>query len=305
MENIKSVLNVEVSKFDGYNKPFLPETINLLNWLFDDSHKEIVERLRNFSFAEALELRRLKATLPGITVSGVFEQRLNEGLIKHSGLICIDIDAKENKDNAVFQDLKSKLRTAPFIAYCGKSVSGTGYYAIIPIKYPDKHKEHFKALQKLFAEVGVIIDAACKDVSRLRGYSWDAEPYINHNAVTFNCVIEDVPKPVMNRYTNYRPGGDDTTSLVERYINEITGGGIDIASQYEDWRDVGFALVSEFGEGGRHYFHDVSRWSSKYDYADADSQYTYCLRSSGKGITIGTFFHLCKEAGIKLKGRGK
>ena len=73
-----------------------------------------------------------------------------------------------------------------------------------------------------------------------------------------------------------------------------------MADSYRDWFRVGRALASEFGEGGREYFHRVSRNSEKYRREECDRQYDACLRC-GTRYTISTFFYLCKEHGLTLK----
>lgn len=85
---------------------------------------------------------------------------------------------------------------------------------------------------------------------------------------------------------------------VEKYINAIRAKATDITDNYKNWLNVGFALANEFGETGRQYFHEVSRCYLKYNYADADKKYTGLLKNNKGGISIGTFFHLCKEHGI-------
>ena len=300
---MKSVLNVGVSQFDGYKKPFAPVTVNLLDWLFDESHRQSVEQIRKRDFTNSLEMKKLKESLPAVTISGIFEQRLNEGLIKHSGLICIDIDAKDNTECPFFKEMKEMVSSAPFVAYCGFSISGEGYFVIIPILYPEKHKQHFKALKELFAKAGIIIDVACKDVSRLRGCSWDDTPYINHDAKPFSCIIEDIPRQPIKPHTTYRPDGDDNRSWVERYINEINTRNIDVAPDYKIYRNIGFAFAQEFGEAGRDLFHSVCSPSHKYKFDDTEKHYSNFLksRSQGKVIKIGSFFHYCRQTGITFR----
>ena len=36
------------------------------------------------------------------------------------------------------------------MAYCGLSVSGKGFWGLIPIANPDKHRLHFTALKEAF-----------------------------------------------------------------------------------------------------------------------------------------------------------
>ena len=199
---MNSKLNVHVSFFANY-KSITPNQVNLYDWLQNDEYQDKVNKIRHIG--DKGERDKIKATLPGITVSGLFQTRNKEGLVKHSGLICIDIDYKDNRHMSNFHEMKKILSTCPFVAYSGLSVSGTGYYAIIPILCPEKHEAHFKALEKIFANKGITIDTACKDVCRMRGYSWDPEPYINHNALPFKETIEEIPQTQIRRM-KYRNG---------------------------------------------------------------------------------------------------
>jgi len=61
---------------------------------------------------------------------------------------------------------------------------------------------------------------------------------------------------------------------------------------------VGFALADEYGERGRTYFHGAVCYSEKYNEFEADKQFNQCLKANGSGITISTFFYLCKQFGI-------
>src|ERR1035437_8989032 len=105
----KSILDTEVSMFNNY-RDATPKTTNLLQWLRHDGHKEKVERIR--AIDNKAERDKIKATLPCITVSGVFSTRAIAGLVKHSGLICIDIDYKDNLHIENYGELKRILSTA-------------------------------------------------------------------------------------------------------------------------------------------------------------------------------------------------
>ena len=92
-----------------------------------------------------------------------------------------------------------------------------------------------------------------------------------------------------------------TYSLEEEILQLVTAvesSMIDIAPDYASWLDMAFALSDALGEGGRSYFHRLSRFYPSYDEREADKQFTSCLRSKGSGITIKTLFHLAKQAGI-------
>lgn len=87
---------------------------------------------------------------------------------------------------------------------------------------------------------------------------------------------------------------------VEIVTSRIESSGLDIAPAYADWRNLGFALAAGLGEEGRAYYHRLSRFYPGYKQAEADKQYTACLRSRGHGITLNTFFHLAHRCGVDI-----
>ena len=141
----------------------------------------------------------------------------------------------------------------------------------------------------------------------LRGYSYDPDGYFNHNAEILSWVYTDLQpeKPVLKNVVNYCTSGNDTRALIERYINVILNREIDIAPDYEVYRNIGFAFAHEFGDAGRELFHSVCRLSSKYKIEDTEKHHSNFLKSRGQGrvIKIGTFFHYCKQAGIVIENQ--
>lgn len=92
---------------------------------------------------------------------------------------------------------------------------------------------------------------------------------------------------------------------IERIICEIEQRAVDIAPEYNDWVELGFALVDGFGENGREYYHRISCFHPDYQREETDKQYTRCLQAKGQGITIRSFFHLAGLAGIPLNSVGE
>jgi predicted P-loop ATPase len=80
--------------------------------------------------------------------------------------------------------------------------------------------------------------------------------------------------------------------------------GLNLCEDYADWLQIAYALVSEFGESGRDYFHTLSAHSSKYNSIDCDKQYTACLNnhseSKSKKSSIGSLYYLAKANGIQV-----
>ena len=92
---------------------------------------------------------------------------------------------------------------------------------------------------------------------------------------------------------------------IEQLVCSVESASADIAPDYASWRDLAFALADALGEGGRSYFHRLSRFYCGYDEREADKQFTACLRSHGSGITINTLFHLAKQAGVLVRNTVK
>jgi hypothetical protein len=179
-----SILNIEVSCFANYDTPSNPKLVNLLSWLKSDKYRSAVERIR--SITDKTERDAIKSTLPAITPSGIFTYRSANHLVKHTGFIQFDIDLKGNESIGNFNELREQVSRIKNVAYCGLSVSGTGFWGLIPIAHPNKHTSHYRAIQEKFVRLGINIDPAPKSIASLRGYSFDQAAYFNHNAIALN-----------------------------------------------------------------------------------------------------------------------
>jgi hypothetical protein len=212
-----SPLNVTVSCFANA-KSTEPQPVNLLVWLKTDKYKEPVEVIRATASKE--ERTKLKLRLPGITPSGQFTKRKADNLIKHSGLLCLDIDHQDNKHIGNFAQLKTELAKIKNFAYIGLSVSGGGYFCLVPIAQPEKHKLHFKALHNQLAKFGIVLDTSGSDVSRLRFASYDSEAYFNHHARVYsNIYKEEEPQPQQSE----KHSSDNESEPLDIVVNMVKG----------------------------------------------------------------------------------
>jgi len=291
---MKSILNISVSCFKDYGTPDNPQNVNLLSWLRSGKYADVVKQIRQVE--DKKERDKLKSTLPAITPSGTFTYRAADKLIKHSGLIQFDIDFQDNQHIANYDKLKTQLCNIENVAYCGLSVSGRGYWGLMPIKHKDKHKSHFRALKKQFQHIGLTIDDKPSNVAALRGYSYDPAGYFNHSAAPFE-LLDKLPE-IQHKRTHFN---NDTQSEVETLIEKIQAQRIDITAGYDEWLKLAFAFSEEFGESGRDYFHAVSQYHCDYNQRETDKQFTHCLKARGSGVTISSFFYLCQQYGIVLK----
>jgi hypothetical protein len=230
-----------------------------------------------------------KKFAPAVTISGVFKERKDELLEKHSGYIAIDIDNVENI-NAV----RALLRADKYVYSLFVSISGRGLCAIFKIK-GTRHRDAFAGISEyLYNEYNLIIDPTSVNLSRARFVSYDPELSINPYAETFERYPEKKPP---RKIENVVFLDDDFKSI----LNQITANRINLCENYHEWLRIGFAICHQFNENGREYFHLVSQYSSKYDPSKCDKQYDSMLRAQGSNqVRINTFYYYAKQAGIEI-----
>lgn len=223
-----------------------------------------------------------------------YGQRKLGSLIRHSGLICLDID-----NVSTLKTCKHNLSNDPYCYAILISPSDNGLKIIVRVSCDESnHNEFFEALSSYFLKkYDLTVDRKCRDINRLCFLSYDPEIYINESALTFNKTNSTV-KPLTAQ--------TESISLthrladIETIVRQIEERKIDITNGYENWLKLGFALVDGLGEQGRQYFHRLSCFHAQYDFKQADKQFTSCLKANRNGITIKSFFQLAKDNGIKL-----
>lgn len=291
---MNNCLDISISCFRDAWSPANPVTVPLLKWLTSDKYKDQIGKVRATDNKDDRSL--LKKKLPAITPSGIFSYHAAAGLVSHSGILQFDVDYVSDP-----VALRSELSKIANVAYCGLSVSGRGVWGLVPIAFPAEHRNQYLALSQDFAALGIKIDAACKDVCRLRFMSYDPDAYFNPSAKPYIRIYKPVPKEAP-RYA--RPTTEsDTREKVEKIVALIQRHAIDITADYaEEWLPVVSALANEFGEGGRSYVHEVSRFNPGYKPAETDTLFNNCLKAR-YDYTIGTFFEITKNYGLKYASR--
>lgn len=255
----------------------------------DQQHKDIIDRLRLISGDERKEM---KLKLPCATISGVFSKRNIQGLIRHSGLIALDMD-----DVPDCTELIDKLADMDIVAYAGRSVGGNGVFAIVPIAYPERHVQQWESLRRYFDSLGITVDTQTKDVARLRICSYDPEARVRFDAMPYKGVYTPPQKKPVTVTQYY--GSDETEARVSECCQQIVVYHTDLTNDYADWLKLGFALA-ELGEAGRGYFHTISSQNQKYNREQCDRKFSECLRTASR-CGIGYFFNKCKEYGITFR----
>ena len=144
--------------------------------------KELIEKIRTSE--DPNEISELKKKLPCVLFSGKFEARTDAGLLEHSGFICLDFDMDSDISA---QMTKTELKLSQYTYAAWISPSGKGVKALFKIKHPEKHREHFKAIQVRYPHV----DASGINISRVCYESFDENIYINEHCQVWDDYIED------------------------------------------------------------------------------------------------------------------
>ena len=287
----------------------------LRDFLEGNVQRDLIERIR--ATDDKKERNKLKAGLWCATISARCEGgRKETDPFEHTGLMCVDIDGHDNPAFPDAQSLKREICKVAEVLYCAQSVSGKGCFAIFRLAHPENFEGHFRAMIRLFRQrLGINIDTQCGNVKRLRYASYDPEPYINEGAPSF-MICDKGEEPRCNKSTDDEPPAteppssmaDSTTSshhklsneeIAERYVTELERTHTDITAGYDQWVLVGMSL-SNLGDSGRNLFHRVSRLNASYKSGETDKKYTELLRTT-RSVSLGTFFHICQEHGIRIR----
>lgn len=274
------------------------EEITLGRVLIADTWKKQVEAVR--AETSPAKQKALKDKLPCITPGGTFTHMGKNGLNQASGYLCADIDYKPEKgintDLKGF-NLKAAVSRLPYVAYCGRSCGGKGYFLIIPIADPSKYKAYYRALQADFEKGGLILDGACSNIAFKRFVSWDDNPYINTAARPYSYTLPE--KEHSTRETLGKELNDEETrAKVEAVIKHCEDSNIDITAEYSDWVRILAALAGTFGEAGEEYAQRISKLYPHYSQEQTEQKYKSFLRDAGKleqRANIGTFFFIARQ----------
>ena len=145
---------------------------------------DIIERIKNGNSRELVgkirsctskaEKENLKKELPSICFSGIFTQRNNASLVRHSGYVVLDYDN-------VPKEFKAKVCKNPYVRAAFVSPSGNGLKVVVKIS--GDHIEVCEKLGQYFPKEGLDLQT---DVSRVCFESYDPEVYFNNNSLEFN-----------------------------------------------------------------------------------------------------------------------
>lgn len=295
-------------------------SMNMADFLFggywQDEVEEYRARLQEFAKVEGIinakkepRVQELKKRLPAATLSGYFERgRKGDLLTAHTGFIALDIDYQDNttlSDDAIVMCLKDRPETAAIV----KSCSGTGFFVMVRLAYPNKHGEQFDSLVKEYARMGIALDRGCRDVTRLRFASFDTDPYINDYAEPYRGILQSVDRNLLQQrhFQNAMRGNfgnrtrEQTLDLVEKLVEKAVSTGSDIVPSYDEWYKTAIALSRIDGDLGCRWFHQLSQVNGqKYNEVICERQYRACAKLPSGSIGLSYFLAQCDKHGVRI-----
>jgi len=178
-ENMGRTVSVFQSVKQTVRKPKSESGHSIIKGIISGAYRKEVEPIREKSKGgDSKGANELKNKLPVIVWAGQFADR--KKLIKHSGLLCIDIDGI----GAGTQDAIGKLRKHPSVYTAFVSPRGNGVKAVFRVP-PDKdiHTCAWQAAaQEAEKQTGFKADEATKNINSLCFVSYDPEAYFNPDA---------------------------------------------------------------------------------------------------------------------------
>ena len=166
------------------DQPFHKDISVALQRIQQGKSKELIEEIRKTD--DGKKKSELKNQLPCVLWSGVFTIRKDNGLVDHSGFICLDFDHIDIEKN------KGVIATDQHVYACWVSPSGDGIKALVPVTNPERHRDHFNALEKYFDKTyGLEVDPTGKNESRACYESYDPDLIVNDDVKRFGSFYTD------------------------------------------------------------------------------------------------------------------
>lgn len=257
------------NSYNGTNAP--------LKYLLNDLVEEWKERLTSCKSLEyhSNEQKGAKSRLPRFYISGAYDFSVTDRFpiynkpIKKSNLMTIDVDEQDN--NIDIWKIRDEIFNLPYVYSCLKSVSGHGFYVIIPILDTDFTKEYYNYICDLWKQkYGIVCDKQASSLVRARiiSYDEDSQKYIKKDT-EINVwelkkkqkkeCIEEYKQEVFSKYETTTRNFD---KLIPKIMEALINDGYCVNS-YGAWWYIGCELANF--DNGEQLFIKLSQNNTKYN----------------------------------------
>lgn len=247
--------------------------------------------------------KTIKGNLPAVTISGEFKVRdknlpIEKKIRAHSGLICLDIDKKDNPKMRT-KDLIDPDCVAQFLSAGGEGLKIIYYCK--KVKTEPEHRRIYDAAVARLVKRGIKIkvDPIVKSISSLQYVSYDEEIYEN---IDSNLCLKPL-SPIKRKISKPTAEKEELLLQLDEYIDAL--GKRDITKNYEDWLNVLFGIGYSIGESGRNAVHALSKNYKEYSTLECDEKFDSCLEMGqvDNPITIATVFQIINSHLPKIEAK--
>ena len=160
-----------------------PQPVSLL-WVYQYVKSEVAatatEKLRMISDKE--KARDYKAAhFDYVTPSGVFNYSNDTSLVKHSGVLCMDLDYLGNQVEEMFQKLLADEAFTTLLLFRSPSGHGLKWFIHIDLTLCD-HRMWFKGVRNYLLKTYSLndkqVDSTCSNLSRACFLGYDPDAYL-------------------------------------------------------------------------------------------------------------------------------
>jgi KaiC/GvpD/RAD55 family RecA-like ATPase len=191
-------------------EPFYISIDKIVERIKNGNSRKLVNKIRGEYTKESRN--NFKKQLPSICFSGKFQERANNKIMSHSGIVCLDFDHLENP-----LQFKKKLCEDKFVMCAFISPSGDGLKVLIKIPADIKtHSASCKALKDYFKNDKL---DNFEDVARVCFESYDPDIYYNPGSEIFKDLIYEETHQIQNTVIN-----TDTNQIfdnIKKWIENI------------------------------------------------------------------------------------
>ncbi|MDD2200182.1 MAG: BT4734/BF3469 family protein [Bacteroidales bacterium] len=241
-----------------------------------------------------------KKQLPLVTPSVIPSAGRKSEIVKYSNVICFDFDHTPGLNR-----IKHRLEKIPYVLCYFTSPSGDGLKVFVQTKFCNKQEFEIQWEQisdDLAYKISELPDTSRSDINGTCFLSFDENIYVNPSPGLFQ-PNEDTGFEWVDSF-QYRYNEDQTElyNRVSQVVDKSISSGIDLTTEYQQWRNIGFAIADAFDKDGEVLFQRISSLHPEYNMEDTTELYTECCRDydNENRITIATLFYYAKEHGITI-----
>lgn len=276
------------SHSDNLGRPATYRDILLSDFGIDLPALMGLRKLDRFAPDYKIKAKPFKSSLQCYTPAALLKSKAAGSVIElsRSGLMQLDFDYEEIRDYDI-EELKQAVFSLPFIAFCGLSCSGFGFYALALISEPERLADYAAHCFEILKGYGINPDESKgKKPENLRYLSYDAnmlyretpEPLrVTHFKAKQGIKKQYATKPMQNNYSG--KNGLLESGLMQ-LANVVTG---------QRWATVQKVAYTIGGINDGNYFHEIENAIRKNPAFDGEeNKYIKCAIN-------------CYEAGAKSK----